>query len=197
MTSTSSSVPMRRTGSKSTSKSQTSPKRSTSKKNGLMTVLHPNRYFIYAIIFSFVAGGMLLAYINLSNINEQNQSAFVPLTPQTKKYINSDIGFELEYPLMWQIELGTGPQSIVFENPQNLSQAVTVTKFPIQAQTMLVKSLHSTSEADTTIDGNTIQEFTGNSTITAIVTNGSNLFYFDGLTPSTMSFLNSFHTISQ
>ena len=197
MTTTSSTVPMRRAGSKPVPKSKTSSKHTTSKKHVLMTVLHPNRYFIYAIIFAFVAGGMLLAYINLSNINEQNQSAFVPITPQTKSYVNSDIGFELQYPVTWQIELGTGPQSIVFENPQNLSEAVTVTKFPIQAQTMLVKSLHADTEADATINGNTIMEFTGTTTNTAIVTSGSNLFYFDGLTQSTMSLLNSFHTISQ
>jgi hypothetical protein len=120
---------------------KTSPRKKTVPPKKVFTkVLHPNRWFIWAIVAIVVILGGLFAYISISSLDQSNSQVYTPL-PQirTLTYSNGVLGFALQYPNGWVID-NSSSTSITFDNPNDNSESITIAKTTTAAISKLEKS---------------------------------------------------------
>lgn len=147
-------------------------------------VLHPNRYFIYAIVLLLVSTGLLLSFIYISTLRFNTDSEFSSL--KTKKiYTDKQSGYTVRYPNSWQIERDQSG-NVVFENPDNEQESLTVTPASLEMEGVIRHSINIRSEKDLAKDDTKIaliKAGTANNDQdldVAIIKNDQKLFYVSG-----------------
>ncbi len=161
-------------------------------------VLHPNRYFIWAIAYIVVSFLALLSYIYVSSINLDNQSVFSQQTRKT--YTNSKQGFTVKYPMTW--ELDNDPSgNIVFQNPNNIQESITVTEANLNMETIIRHSMTIVQETSYDKPGYSVSTIKaerakdGSHFDVAIVKTSKHLFYISGISDSFQAFVNNFEPV--
>jgi hypothetical protein len=115
-------------------------KKSAPRKKILTKIIHPNRWFVWAIVIIVVILGGLFAYISISSLDDSASQVYAPL-PQIKTltYSNGILGFALQYPNGWVID-SSSSTSMTFDNPSDDSESITIAKTTTAAISKLEKS---------------------------------------------------------
>jgi hypothetical protein len=162
----------------------------------LKKVIHPNRYFIWTLVLVVLIGVSLVAFINWSSLNIQNESFFSEL--QTKKiYTNNKEGYVVRYPAGWQIELDQSGNTI-FENPNDPKESLTVTTAALSMEGVIRHSINIKSERNIAKDNMKIalikagSEKDNSDLDVAIIKTSSKLYYISGHSSWLESFARNF-----
>jgi len=119
-----------------------------SRKRGLTKTLHPNRWFIWAIAVMVIVLGSLFAYITISSLNDSSeQSSGLLQSRQMPVYTSVTLGVSMQYPTGWVID-NSSSTAITFDNPQNNSESITVSKSTAASIAKLEKSSNVISKSN-------------------------------------------------
>ena len=128
-------------------KTKQSTKQSTkTKRHPLVRVIHPNRYFIWAIVALVGSAAVLFAYIKITDITAVLNDQVTAVHTGGKQFFDSTLGFKLMYPPDWQIEMGDN--AVTFDDPVNTNNSVTITKESLSEAAYFKKSLKAVKEND-------------------------------------------------
>jgi hypothetical protein len=150
----------------------------------LKHVIHPNRYFIWTIILMAIIVGLLQVAIYSTILSFNNLSVFAEL--KTKRtYVDVKSGFSVRYPRDWQIEKD-GSGNVVFENPANLQESLSVTSATLDTEGIIRHSISVKTEKDIAKENLKIALIKAGSTKDgsdidiAIIKTSKKLFYISG-----------------
>jgi hypothetical protein len=162
----------------------------------LKKVIHPNRYFIWTLVLVVLIGASLIAFINWSVINMENQSFFSDL--KTKKVYTSKLGsYSVKYPAGWQIELDQSGNTI-FENPSDPAESLTVTTAALSMEGVIRHSIDIKSERNIAKDNMKIAIIKagsakdGSDLDVAIIKTATKLYYISGHSARLENFARNF-----
>ncbi len=110
----------------------------------LKKILHPNRYFIWAIFALLFSGAALLAYISISGYYFDKDFVFAELKTN-KLFLDQQFNYSARYPHDWQLERD-GLGNIIFENPADLSESLVVVPLKLKDETAVRKALKISKE---------------------------------------------------
>lgn len=110
----------------------------------LKEILHPNRYFIWAIFALLFSGAALLAYISISGYYFDRDFVFAELKTN-KLFLDQQFNYSARYPYDWQLERD-GLGNIIFENPADLSESLVVVPLKLKDETAVRKALKISKE---------------------------------------------------
>ena len=102
-------------------------------------ILHPNRYFIWALFALVFSGVALLAYISISGYYFDRDFVFAELKTN-KLFLDQQFDYSARYPHSWQLERDE-VGNIIFENPANLSESLVVVPLNLKDETAVRKAL--------------------------------------------------------
>ncbi len=102
-------------------------------------ILHPNRYFIWALFALVFSGAALLAYISISGYYFDRDFVFAELKTN-KLFLDQQFDYSARYPHSWQLERDE-VGNIIFENPANLSESLVVVPLNLKDETAVRKAL--------------------------------------------------------
>ncbi len=165
------------------------------KKHHFKKVIHPNRWFIWAVVLILISGFSLLAFIKWSSLHIDSDSAFAELRP--KKIYTDASGYTVRYPNSWIIEKDSSGNT-VFENPDNNSESLTITVTTLGTESIIRHSLAITYEKDIAKDNLQIalikakDSNDGSSIDAAIITSEKKLYYISGHSSMLESFARNF-----
>ncbi len=164
----------------------------------LTRVIHPNRHFIYAIIFSLAAALLLLSYIVITSIRfDTNNNVLITSAPTRPVYTDSVLGYSVHYPAGWLLEKDDSGNT-VFENPHVITESITVTSSSADNAKLIKHGLTIKQETTYTINGFEIDRMiastakgNGGDMDVAILIQGKKLFYVSGHSGMFDGFINS------
>ncbi len=167
----------------------------------LKRVIHPNRYFIWALVIVIFGGIFLTLHIMTQAYNIQSQSAFPELS-SGKVYVNQKEGYSLKYPNGWQIDPSSSAGTTVFIDPTDVTESVTVVATDLNSESIIRRSLKITEETKPfTKDGMTIvvMEGTrdGEAMEAAIIKTSRRLYYISGNADAFSTFVSSFKALKR
>ena len=94
----------------------------------MFRVIHPNRWFIWTLVFLLVSS-LALMFVIKSYLLELEQEVIEQQTlslPISKTYSSQALGISVRYPFSWQIEVDPQEAHIfTLQNPQNFGENVT------------------------------------------------------------------------
>lgn len=159
-------------------------------------VLHPNRYFIWAVFVILFIFAALISYIYISTLQMDNESVFSQ-TISRRNYTNSALGFAVKYPNSWTLE-NTVTGGIVFENPADIEENITVVSGSLGLETQIRKALVQRHEIDYQKPGYSVAIIKADSGKNssnfdaAIIKTPRKLFYISGRSAYFQGFVNNF-----
>ncbi len=162
----------------------------------LLKVLHPNRYFIWALAYLIIFVFALLAYIYISAIDQDNQSVFSELKSR-RVYTDSQLGFSVKYPSSWNLERDQRA-NIAFENSDNKQESITVTATTLEMASVIRSAVNIRQETDYQRSGYTVAIIkAGNAKgqdllDLALISTAKKLFYISGHSSQFTQFVNNF-----
>ena len=107
--------------------------------------LNKKNVLVFAAILLLLLAVWSFNHFGLGAENKQT------VVPKWRTYENSRLGFSLSYPDNWVLE--AEDDSVVFSNPTNLSEQVTVAQDQASARDIIIKSLNLTLKKDINVDG--------------------------------------------
>jgi len=176
-------------------------KQKTNKKSVFKKVLHPNRYFIWAIIVIVLGLGSLIAFINISSINDSSAQLYSDLVPHNT-YSNQQLGFGVSYPNGWVIDSGSQDTSVIsFDNPNDPNESISISSSTLASVAKFKKSSKVDSATSSERNGMqiTIYEISSPEGAQplkiAVIESTQKAYYISGQSASFMNFVNSFKTL--
>ena len=169
----------------------------------LKKILHPNRWFIWAIVIAVIASAALFFYIVISGLNDQASQQFSNLTPRMV-FSDQALGFSVLYPRGWVLERDTdNHKSVVFENLGGIPESITVSKISaadaIKIKTSLkpmgISAEDNYSQNNIIIDYFHVGTNSKNSFDAAIIKTLNNYYYVNGSSLYFQKFLNNFSSL--
>ncbi|MHB8871779.1 MAG: hypothetical protein ACYC5G_04965 [Candidatus Doudnabacteria bacterium] len=163
----------------------------------LKKVLHPNRYFIWAIFALVFSGAALLSYIYISGYYFDRDFVFAELKTN-KLFLDNQFNYSARYPHNWQLERDE-VGNIVFENPDNLSESLVVVPLKAKDETAVRKALRIVKENNTARGDIKIAIIKGSIDKDpeiydiALITDGKGLFYIYGHSSWISRFVRNFN----
>jgi hypothetical protein len=114
--------------------------------------IHHNRWFIWAVVFSVVFSIVLVAYIEISDINFS--TSFLPQNEfkSDQAYKDTRLGFFLHYPAGWIIE-AENDKTINFAPPTLYRGGVSITVLDPKSEKSFLKTLDIVKEQSVNLDG--------------------------------------------
>ncbi len=166
----------------------------------LKKVIHPNRYFIWAVVLIILAGSALAAYIYISNYSFDREFIFNQ-TIVKRTYSDAANGFLFRYPAAWVLERDNSGD-MVFENPENSAESITLAVRTISEEQQIRSTFRVISEEDSARpDGSrfaiiSARPLSGGAVFkVAIIKVNGKLFYFYGQSAQFEQIINSFQLI--
>lgn len=162
----------------------------------LKRVIHPNRYFIWALIYIILTGIGLVVFIYVSSVNLQSDSAFSDIKSK-RTYIDKKLGFSVKYPGAWVLDHDPSG-NIVFENPKDNSETITVTVGSLDLERVIRHSVDVRQETDFQMPGYHVAIIKAGSAKDgslfdlAIITTDEKLYYISGHSLEFIGFVNNF-----
>jgi hypothetical protein len=169
------------------------------KKNFHNRVLHPNRYFIWALIVIIFGGIWLTLHIITVGYQTETEAVFPELKTR-KVYTNEVENYQLRYPKDWQIDTGT-IGTVTFLNPSDLTESISVESYELGSERVIRRSFNITEETKpVTKDGMTITMFQGTNLNkaeieAAIIKTKNKLYFMHGHADSFEGIVNSFRAL--
>ncbi len=161
-------------------------------------VLFKNRYLGWFLALAAIAGIGLVFYILISSQNQGSEFIF-PSLKKEKTFIDYKDKFYQRYPADWQLEQDNSG-AIVFENPQNPSESVSIEPASYRAEQEVRASLKISNETDFARGGNSYATFIGTApksglkeNIAFIKTSQGRYFYVSGNSKDFNSFVLNFN----
>jgi hypothetical protein len=161
-------------------------------------VLHPNRYFIWALVI-IISGGILLT-LHIITLGYQTETeAVFPELKTRKVYSNTEEGFQLRYPKDWNIDQGS--EATTFVNPNDLTESVSVERYGLGSETIIRRSINIVEETKPVVKGNMnitlLRGTTAKNTEiqAAIVKTKDRLYYISGHADSFEGIVSSFRVL--
>ena len=171
------------------------------KKSAFKKVLHPNRYFIWAIVVIVLGLGSLTAYIYISGVNDSSSQMFAVLT-QRNSYSNASLGFSVNYPNGWVIDAGSQTSTVVsFDNPNNPNEAISISSASLASvaqfkKTSKIESVNNFKRDSLQIAVYEISSPEGAKPLrVSIIQSAKKAYYISGDSASFMTFVNTFKAI--
>ncbi len=163
----------------------------------LKKVIHPNRYFIWALAAIVIVALALLAYILRSSISFDQSFVFSEIYSK-RVYTDAKNNFSLRYPGSWQLERDSSG-NVIFENPGNLRENVTVSAISADNEKLVRSAFKIISErhiarANLKIDliiAKILKDGAGQTNL-AFIRGPDREFYLFGDSPLFESFVNNF-----
>lgn len=163
----------------------------------LKKVIHPNRYFIWALFLILISGSALTAYIIWSSYGFDREFVFNDITAR-RVFTDRQLGYSARYPGNWVLERDHSG-NMIFEDPNNAAESITVYPGDAGLESAIRKTLNIKSERDVA-KGNmlidTIQaagpKGSGQIFNVAFITSGSKFFYISGYSSLFDQFINNF-----
>jgi hypothetical protein len=161
-------------------------------------VLHPNRYFIWALIIVIFGGILLTLHIVTVGYQTETEAVFPELKTR-KIYSNAKEGFQLRYPQDWQID--QGGEAITFINPDDLTESISVESYSLGSETIIRRAINIAEETKPVVRGDmTITLLRGttakNTEIeAAIIKTKTKLYYISGHADSFEGIVSSFRAL--
>jgi len=174
--------------------------KASKKGSGLTRVLHPNRYFIWAIVVIIIGLGGLAMYIQISSINESNNQIYATLASH-QIYYNQKLGFSVDYPASWVIDSSSQNSVVTFDNPTNPNDSISVSSSTLASVAQFKKASKITSENSTMVHGLKITVYTTSSpedampVRVAVVETPKKAYYISGTSNVFDKFVNSFKAL--
>jgi hypothetical protein len=176
-------------------------KQKMNKKSVWKRVLHPNRYFIWAIIVIILGLGSLIAFIEISSINDSSSQIYSDLVPHNI-YNNQKLGFSVGYPNGWVIDSGSQDASVIsFDNPNDPNESISISSSTLASVAKFKKSSKIDSATSSERNGMqiTIYEISspeGTQPLKiAVIESAKKAYYISGQSASFMRFVNSFKNL--
>jgi hypothetical protein len=145
------------------------------------TVLHPNRYLIWAIVSMFLVAGSLVSYIYIGNINVDTELAINQNIEFWHTYRDQYITFR--YPAEWLIDPGT---NFVGFGPKDVDSFL-IYSYSSASDPAYQSYLKSSKTRPITIDGRegirVVDGAVNSYQRIAFVKNGTRLYELRGTTP--------------
>lgn len=127
-------------------------------------IIHPNRWFIWTLVFLLAAALFLMFAIQMSllEIQERLGETFAPASLSTAdpsyfgwKYLRSDaLGISVKYPPSWQVEIEPqGKGTLSLQNPDNYNENISLARTLLKLEPVIRASLKTASEKDILVDG--------------------------------------------
>jgi hypothetical protein len=89
--------------------------------------VYPDRYFAWAIASLVIAGSALVSYVLIMGNALSTDAVFTTAAQPNKIYINSAEGYSVSYPNTWVLEPSDSDSQVVFENPADNRETISVT----------------------------------------------------------------------
>ena len=125
----------------------------------MFRIIHPNRWFFWAIALTIMAALFLLWNIQEAEYEFEDQ-ALAEMEPNLwKTYASQALGLSVRYPPSWQIEFDPRQdgQSFSLENAKNFSESIVFQITELNLEPVLRSSLKISSEKTSIIDGENAQ----------------------------------------
>ena len=132
----------------------------------MFRVIHPNRWFFWAIAVIVIGGLIVLYFINqatVQDIENDTETQASPIgTEQSsdpsyfgwRAYTSETLGISVKYPPTWQIDIDpTDSKTVFLENPENFSENVALSIRGTEMESVIRSSLNFQSETRYMIDG--------------------------------------------
>ncbi len=122
--------------------------------------VHPNRWLIWSIAYAVIVAIAMWGYINVSDINFDQQFNAENSYQSSHAYNDNNLGFGLKYPAGWSIE--AGGSSVSFVPSDSAEEGVTVTRMALGAEKSIRSASKIIREKTITVDGITAVKYTDN-----------------------------------
>ncbi len=120
----------------------------------MFRVLHPNRWFLWAIAILLAAGLGLLAAITETSREIDEQSVTPPAFSTWKTFRSESLGLKVSYPSSWQIEMEKEiPEMVTLENPKNFNENLVMVVTEPKFEETIRSALNIVREQEIVIDG--------------------------------------------
>lgn len=167
----------------------------------LKRVIHPNRYFIWALVVIIFGGLFLTMNIVLQGYQIGQEAEFSELVTG-KVYVNQKEGYSLKYPKGWSIDPSSSSGTVVFVDPTDATESVTVLATDLNSENIIRKSLRITNESKPYVNnGMTVvvmQGTRGEEEIeAAILKTSKRLYYISGNADSFGTFVTHFQALKR
>ena len=160
----------------------------------LKKTVHPNRYFIWALFLILIAGSALAGYIIISSYSFDRNFIFSDITSR-KVFTDLQKGYSARYPGNWVLERDQNG-NMVFDNPRNIAESITVYSGEQGSAAALRKSLKITAERNIARDNlkiDLISALSGKNQLNvALISSNTKFFYLEGYSPTFEEFVNNF-----
>jgi hypothetical protein len=163
----------------------------------LKKVIHPNRYFIWALFLLLISAVSLASYIMVTAYSFDRSFVFADIATR-KVFTDHQAAYSVRYPNNWVLERGTGG-NMTFENPENSKESITISPGALDIEPIIKNSLHIQVERNIARDNLKIDFIqSGDSKQgdevfnVAIIKTPQKLFYVSGYSPVFEQFVNNF-----
>ncbi len=163
--------------------------------------IHHNRWFIWAIVVSFVVMVSLLSYIKVSSLLFDEYLSYPAILDDYGiNYRDNRLGFAMRHPNNWGIE-STEENIVEFSDSKNLDEIISVAVYEAGDEAAVRGTLSVKSEKSIMVNGNSARELTvktaagGMETVVLLNKNGS-LYVIRGASPFFGSVLSTFKVVT-
>lgn len=121
----------------------------------MFRVLHPNRWFFWAVALLLIAGLFLLVKIYDARLEfEEFASQFaIDSLSYWKTFRSRHLGISIQYPADWQIEIDPETGAVSFENPKNFNENIAIYVVKPALEPAIRNTLSIAEERDIVLDG--------------------------------------------
>lgn len=122
----------------------------------MFKIIHPNRWFFWAIAVAVGTALALLLFIFQAQNYFDNQASelLLPLNFTWKTYHSKILGLMVRYPPFWQIEFDPVISDMVaLENPNNFQENISIYAIEPKFEKAIREALEVSSERPITVDG--------------------------------------------
>jgi hypothetical protein len=167
----------------------------------LKRVIHPNRYFIWALIIVIFGGLYLTMNIVLQGYQIGSEAEFTELV-SGKVYVNQKEGYSLKYPRGWSIDPSSSTGTVVFIDPTDPTESVTILATDLNSESLIRRSLKITQESKAyETDGMTVVVMQavrdGEEIEAAIFKTARRLYYISGNADAFSTFVTHFQALKR
>ncbi len=122
----------------------------------MFRVIHPNRYFIWTLVFLLAARLVLMFWIQ-SYLLEVDRGVFEQqnyLRSSFRTYRSQNLGLSVRYPAAWQIEIDPlEADTFALLNPADFGENIAFSRTDPKYEHLIRNSLKIASEKNVTVDG--------------------------------------------
>lgn len=118
-------------------------------------VIHPNRWFFWTIAILFAAAlGLLIVIQQFEGELDYSDCCTASVQNNERTYKSETLGFSVNYPRQWQIEIDREePHTVYLEDPNNYAHNITISVVSPRLESVIRSSLKAAQEISLEVGG--------------------------------------------